>query len=85
MTRQLVAKVWAGVLRVDGIGPDDDFFALGGDSLAATRVTGRLREATGQRVPVRFLFDRPVLAEFADALERMMLERPATGQGGEPS
>ncbi|MEU2742360.1 amino acid adenylation domain-containing protein, partial [Streptomyces sp. NPDC007095] len=81
---QLVAKVWAGVLRVDGIGPDSDFFALGGDSLAATRVAGRLHEALGHRVAVRALFDRPVLADFADDMERTMLRRLATETGGEP-
>ncbi|MDX2702060.1 amino acid adenylation domain-containing protein [Streptomyces sp. PA03-6a] len=81
--QQLVARIWAEVLHVDEIGPEGEFFALGGTSLSATRMLGRLRDALGQRVPVRTLFDRPVLADFADEVERTMLERLAaeTGEG----
>ena len=39
---QIVAGVFAEVLGVDRVGLDDDFFALGGDSLVATRVGARL-------------------------------------------
>jgi amino acid adenylation domain-containing protein len=69
----LVAEVWQAVLELPGIGARDDFFALGGHSLAATRVTGRLADALGCRVPVRLLFDRPVLADFALEVERLVL------------
>lgn len=34
---QLVAQVWQAILGVDGVGRDDDFFALGGDSFQAVR------------------------------------------------
>lgn len=37
-----VAAVWADVLDVPGVGPDDDFFALGGDSFAAVRAVRAL-------------------------------------------
>ena len=74
MMQQLVAKTWADVLGVTGIGQEDDFFALGGHSRAATQVIGRLRTALGWPVPVRALFEQPVLAAFAGELERAMLE-----------
>ncbi|WP_345623706.1 phosphopantetheine-binding protein, partial [Streptomyces ziwulingensis] len=83
--RRLVARVWAEVLRVERVGPAGDFFALGGDSLAATRVVGRLREALGHRIAVRALFDRPVLGDFADDLERTLLRELAAEAGGEAS
>ncbi|MEU8287634.1 amino acid adenylation domain-containing protein [Micromonospora sp. NPDC048905] len=85
MMQQLVAKLWTELLHVDGLGLESNFFALGGNSLAATRMVGRLREALGQRVPVRALFDRPVLADFADHVELMMLERLSAEPSGEPA
>jgi hypothetical protein len=69
----LVAEVWEEVLDRPAVGAQDDFFALGGHSLAATRVAGRLTEALGCRVPVRLLFDRPVLADLALEIERLVL------------
>ncbi|MEV4517425.1 amino acid adenylation domain-containing protein [Dactylosporangium sp. NPDC049525] len=71
---QLVADVWAQVLAADRIGADDSFFGLGGHSLAATRVAGRLRDTLGCAVPVRLLFDHPVLANFAERLERLVMD-----------
>ncbi|MFE9611848.1 amino acid adenylation domain-containing protein [Streptomyces sp. NPDC006012] len=83
LMEELVSKVWRDVLGTDGVGREDDFFRLGGDSFSATRAMGRLREALGQRLPVRALFDRPVLADFAAHVERVMLDRLAAGPDGE--
>ncbi|MFI7703440.1 amino acid adenylation domain-containing protein [Nonomuraea sp. NPDC049480] len=66
----LVAEVWAEVLELPQVWADDDFFVLGGHSFAATRVVGRLRERLGAPVPVRLLFEHPVLADLAAALPR---------------
>ncbi|MEV5838185.1 amino acid adenylation domain-containing protein [Nocardia sp. NPDC052112] len=62
---EIVAEVFAEVLGVDRVGADDDFFVLGGNSLVATQVVARLSAALGARVPVRTLFDAPVVAELA--------------------
>ncbi|MEV6009053.1 amino acid adenylation domain-containing protein [Streptomyces sp. NPDC051976] len=73
---EFVAEMWAetiGAARDLPIGRDDDFFALGGHSLAATRVVGRLLESLECEVPVRVLFEHPTLAEFAAAVERLVL------------
>ncbi|MFI6925224.1 amino acid adenylation domain-containing protein [Nonomuraea spiralis] len=67
---RLVGEVWADVLGLAEVWADDDFFALGGHSFAATRVAGRLRERLGAAVPVRLLFEHPVLADLAAALPR---------------
>ncbi|MDG6101869.1 amino acid adenylation domain-containing protein [Dactylosporangium aurantiacum] len=71
---ELVADVWGQVLATDAIGAGDSFFGLGGHSLAATRVAGRLRDTLGCPVPVRLLFDHPVLADFAERLERLVMD-----------
>ena len=54
---EIVASVFADLLGVDRVGLDDDFFALGGNSLIATRVAARLGQALDAQVPVRVLFE----------------------------
>ncbi|MEV6275315.1 amino acid adenylation domain-containing protein [Nocardia sp. NPDC051832] len=63
-----VAAVFADVLGIERAGADDNFFALGGNSLLATRVTARLGEAVHARIPVRLLFTAPTVAELARRL-----------------
>ena len=69
-TEKIVADVFAEVLGVDRVGLDDDFFALGGDSLIATRVSARLQLALGREVPVRYLFDASTVGYLAEYLHR---------------
>ncbi|MDT5411888.1 MAG: hypothetical protein QOG14_4108, partial [Mycobacterium sp.] len=69
-TEKTIAEVFAEVLGLEQVGLDDDFFALGGDSLIAIRVTSRLQAALGRDVPVRYLFDAPTVGRLADYLER---------------
>ncbi len=66
---ELVASVWAEVLRIERVGRQDDFFALGGHSLLATRVLARLRGLLGRSVAMRTLFEAPTLAGLAAALD----------------
>ncbi|WP_328491695.1 non-ribosomal peptide synthase/polyketide synthase [Streptomyces sp. NBC_00414] len=63
-----VAAAWADVLDTDEVGADDDFFALGGDSILAVRVVSRLRAAFGEEVSPRLLFTHPTLSALAAAL-----------------
>ncbi|MBF0661922.1 non-ribosomal peptide synthetase, partial [Rhodococcus sp. (in: high G+C Gram-positive bacteria)] len=62
---EIVAATFAGVLGVERVGLDDDFFALGGNSLNATQVVARLGSALDTRVPVRALFDAPTVEGLA--------------------
>ncbi|MFD8637329.1 amino acid adenylation domain-containing protein, partial [Streptomyces sp. NPDC059656] len=57
-TEELVAMVWASVLDAPRIGRHDDFFALGGHSLSATRVAARLRQSLGLDLPLHTLFEQ---------------------------
>ena len=66
---KLVADVFATVLGVEAVGAQDDFFALGGNSLSATQVAARLSDALSAEVTVRSLFDTRTVAEFASLIE----------------
>ncbi len=68
-TERSLAHLWSEVLNAPEIGRDDDFFALGGHSLAATQVVSRVRTQWGVDLPLRALFDAPTIAEFAAAIE----------------
>lgn len=76
---QLVADAWTLVLDTADLRPDDDFFALGGDSLAAEELMTRLRDdlgVPGERATSATLAQAPTLREFAAAVE------PRTHRGG---
>nr|WP_228823415.1 non-ribosomal peptide synthetase [Nocardia blacklockiae] len=66
---EIVAGVFGAVLGVERIGADDDFFALGGNSLVATQVAARLGAAVDARIPVRTVFETPTVAALAAAIE----------------
>ncbi|MGW5918026.1 amino acid adenylation domain-containing protein [Nocardia fluminea] len=62
---ELVARTFEQVLEVDRVGVDDDFFALGGDSLSASMVVARIGAALDARVPVRSVFEAPTVGGLA--------------------
>ncbi|MDJ0392782.1 amino acid adenylation domain-containing protein [Rhodococcus sp. G-MC3] len=66
---ELVAGVYRDLLGVDRVGLDDDFFALGGNSLMATRVVARLSAALGTEVSLRAVFDAPGVEMLAESVE----------------
>jgi amino acid adenylation domain-containing protein len=56
-TEDVLARIWCEVLRLDRVGVNDNFFDLGGHSLVAMRLIGRVREAFQVELPVRTLFE----------------------------
>ena len=66
-----LAQVWRDLLGVAQVGIHDSFLDLGGDSLLAARLAARMRDALGVELPVRLFFERPTVAELAEAVEEL--------------
>jgi len=60
-----LARMWQEVLRIEEIGVHDDFFDLGGHSLAATRIANRVAETFDLELSLRCLLQCPTIAEMA--------------------
>jgi acyl-CoA synthetase (AMP-forming)/AMP-acid ligase II/acyl carrier protein len=58
-----LADLWRQVLRIDRVGLHDNFLDLGGDSLLATRLVSRIRDAFSVELTVRAVFDHPTVAQ----------------------
>ena len=63
-----VAAIWSDVLGVPVVARNDNFFALGGNSLRAVVLAHRVSEGLGLQVSARQLFASPILADFVDRI-----------------
>ncbi|NET57520.1 MAG: SDR family NAD(P)-dependent oxidoreductase [Symploca sp. SIO2E6] len=68
-TERQVAQIWQEVLGVLQVGVDDNFFELGGNSLLATQVISRLRQAFEKELNLKLLFEYPTITGIAQNLE----------------
>ncbi|HZL49532.1 MAG TPA: amino acid adenylation domain-containing protein [Terracidiphilus sp.] len=68
-----LAAIWTDVLKLERVGRHDNFFKLGGHSLAAVQVVTRLRQALGVELTIRDLFAQPVLHLFAEHIINLRL------------
>ncbi|MEE8596102.1 MAG: amino acid adenylation domain-containing protein, partial [Gemmatimonadota bacterium] len=73
---EVLAYIWAEVLRLDRVSVDDNFFELGGHSLLATQVMARIREGFAVDLPVRVLFEETAtVANLATLVETARLKK----------
>ncbi|MEV6213872.1 amino acid adenylation domain-containing protein [Nocardia sp. NPDC051833] len=73
---RLIGTVMAGLLGVESVAAQDDFFALGGNSLLAAQLGARVGAATGKQIPVRTVFDAPTVARLAVAIRQLAQAAP---------
>lgn len=67
-----LADIWTEVLQVPRAGLDDHFFELGGHSLLAAQVIARLKTRLGVSLPLRLVFEKPLLGELAAEVALLM-------------
>ena len=78
---RLLADVWAKMLGIDQVGIHDNFFELGGDSVVSIQIMAKLRATLRVDLPLRSLFDRPTVAELADAINALSwTAKPSTSK-----
>jgi amino acid adenylation domain-containing protein len=65
LVEEALAQIWAEVLSLDRVGIHDNFFDLGGHSLAATRVVSKVLKTFQLELPLQSLFESPTVAEMA--------------------
>jgi acyl carrier protein len=68
-TVELLTAIFRDALGDPGIDAESDFYACGGDSLTAFRITARLEEALGEEVPVALVFGYPTPADLAAVVD----------------
>ena len=66
-----LARLWIDILGVAGVGPSDDFFELGGDSLMLVDLLERVNSTFGIDLAITTLFESPTIEELADLIERV--------------
>ncbi|NCD26781.1 MAG: hypothetical protein EOL86_14495, partial [Deltaproteobacteria bacterium] len=69
-----LARIWRDVLGIDGVGLDEDFYRLGGDSLKAVRLAGRLESVLGRAMTTAELMGGVTI--------RSLVRRIESGQNG---
>jgi len=73
-----ILAIWRELFGVQQIGLSDNFFELGGHSLLAGQLLLRVRELVHAEVPLRIVFERPTVADLADAIGKLVRrENPA--------
>src|SRR5262249_14479029 len=78
--QEVLAGLWAHVLDVEGVDIHDSFFELGGDSMLATQLLSRIREATHVEVSFVSFFETPTVEGMSRSIEnatRVMPSMPA--------
>ncbi|GAA1985309.1 phosphopantetheine-binding protein [Catenulispora subtropica] len=65
MTVEAVRAIWCRELQRDDIAVDDDFFALGGQSVIMARIQGAFLEELGVEVPADQMFLNPTVASIS--------------------
>ncbi len=68
-TERKLIDIWQRTLGTQAVGPDDHFFTIGGDSLAAVTMMLDVEETFGVSLPIRVVFEAPTLRGLAARID----------------
>ncbi|MFJ3793054.1 amino acid adenylation domain-containing protein [Kitasatospora sp. NPDC090091] len=68
-TEQRLAEAWAAALKYPDVSAEDEFFAVGGNSLSAVALINRVNREFGTHLPMQVLFGSPKLADLAARID----------------
>src|SRR6202035_2310026 len=68
-TEEMLAGIWAEVLKIEKVGVNDNFFELGGHSLSASRLAIRIRDSFGVEIGLRSVFEAPTIVGLTTKIE----------------
>ncbi|WP_406115721.1 beta-ketoacyl synthase N-terminal-like domain-containing protein [Kitasatospora purpeofusca] len=71
-TERTVSMLFTEMLGLAEVDPEDSFFDLGGDSLVANELVGRLEQLLPVRLEVRAMYDAPSVREFTALVEEQL-------------
>jgi amino acid adenylation domain-containing protein len=71
---EMLAQIWAQVLKIEQVGIYDNFFELGGHSLLATQLVSRIRNTFKVELPLRSLFAAATVSELAHLIGQLQPE-----------
>ena len=75
-TEQRLAEIWRTVLSMDFVGVEDDYFDLGGDSLLAAAIFGRIGHTFQIAIPMATLIEAPSIAQLASRIDALLYTEP---------
>ncbi|HYH79872.1 MAG TPA: amino acid adenylation domain-containing protein, partial [Longimicrobium sp.] len=75
---EVLAEIWADVLRLERVGVHDSFFDLGGHSLLIIRLLADIQATFDLEISIRTVFSMPTLEAMAGEIERRIYEDVST-------
>jgi amino acid adenylation domain-containing protein/thioester reductase-like protein len=69
---QKLAEIWCQVLGLEKVSVEENFFNLGGHSLATIQIISRIRETLEIDLPLQYLFTEPTIAGLTKIINQLL-------------